>query len=122
MKLFVSIFTLKKIPTLSWSSFNTLNLKPKSITLLYLIFGLILCELGETILIAASAGVSPWTVLAQGLSVKTSHSIGLTTFIVSSKCTVFMDTFKTKARYWNNTKYYYHPRSDRCVPTLPSHA
>ena len=83
MKLFVSIFTLKKIPTLSWSSFNTLNLKPKSITLLYLIFGLILCGLGETILIAASAGVSPWTVLAQGLSVKTGYSIGLTTFIVS---------------------------------------
>ena len=83
MKLFVSIFTLKKIPTLSWSSFNTLNLKPKSITLLYLIFGLILCGLGETILIAASAGVSPWTVLAQGLSVKTGYSIGITTFIVS---------------------------------------
>ena len=83
MKFFVSIFTFKKIPTLSWSSFNTLNLKPKSITLLYLIFGLILCGLGETILIAASAGVSPWTVLAQGLSVKTGYSIGLTTFIIS---------------------------------------
>ena len=83
MKLFVSIFTLKKIPTLSWSSFNTLNLKPKNITLLHLIFGLILCGLGETILIAASAGVSPWTVLAQGLSNKTGYSIGLTTFIIS---------------------------------------
>ena len=34
-------------------------------------------------LIAANAGVSPWTVLAQGLSVKTGYSIGLTTFIVS---------------------------------------
>ena len=83
MKLFVSIFTLKKIPTLSWSSFDILNLKPKIITLLYLIFGLILCGLGETILIAASVRVSPRTVLAQGLSVKTGYSIGLTTFIVS---------------------------------------
>ena len=107
MKLFVSIFAFKKIPILSWSSVNTLNLKPKSITLLYLIFGLILCGLGETILIAASAGVSPWTVLAQGLSIKTGYSIGLTTFIISIMCIVFMDTFKTKARYWNNTKYYY---------------
>ena len=83
MKLLVLIFTLKKIPILSWSSVNTLNLKPKNITLIYLVFGLILFGLGETILIAASIGVSPWTVLAQGLSVKTSYSIGLTTFVVS---------------------------------------
>ena len=83
MKLFVSIFTLKKIPTLSWSSFDALNLKPKSITLIYLILGLILFGLGETMLIAASVGVSPWTVLAQGISIKTGYSIGLTTFIVS---------------------------------------
>ena len=34
-------------------------------------------------LIAANAGVSPWTVLAQGISVKTGYSIGITTFIVS---------------------------------------
>ena len=34
-------------------------------------------------LIAASVGVSPWTVLAQGISIKTGYSIGLTTFVVS---------------------------------------
>ena len=83
MKLFVKIFTLKKIPILSWSSFDALNLKPKSITLIYLIFGLILFGLGETMLITANLGVSPWTVLAQGLSMKTGYSIGVTTFIVS---------------------------------------
>ena len=83
MKLFVSIFTLKKVPTLSWSSFDVLNLEPKSTTLIYLIFGLILFGLGETMLIAASVGVSPWTVLAQGMSVKTGYSIGLTTFVIS---------------------------------------
>ena len=83
MKLLVLIFTLKNIPVLSWSSFNELNLKPKSITLVYLIFGLILFGLGETLLITANAGVSPWTVLAQGISVKTGYSIGITTFIVS---------------------------------------
>ena len=83
MKLLVLIFTLKNIPVLSWSSFNELNLKPKNITLVYLIFGLILFGLGETLLITANAGVSPWTVLAQGISVKTGYSIGITTFIVS---------------------------------------
>ena len=83
MKILVLIFSLKKVPTLSWSSFNELNFKPRIITLLYLIIGLILFGLGETMLIAANAGVSPWTVLAQGISIKTGYSIGITTFIVS---------------------------------------
>ena len=83
MKILVLIFSLKKIPTLSWSSFDELNFKPRIITLLYLVIGLILFGLGETMLIAANAGVSPWTVLAQGISIKTGYSIGITTFIVS---------------------------------------
>ena len=83
MKILVLIFSLKKVPTLSWSSFNELNFKPRIITLLYLFIGLILFGLGETMLIAANAGVSPWTVLAQGISIKTGYSIGIATFIVS---------------------------------------
>ena len=83
MKILVLIFSLKKVPTLSWSSFDALNLKPRIITLLYLVIGLILFGLGETMLIAANAGVSPWTVLAQGISIKTGYSIGISTFIVS---------------------------------------
>ena len=83
MKLLVLIFTLKKVPILTWSSSNALNIKPKSTTLIYLIFGLVLFGLGETLLITANAGVSPWTVLSQGIAVKTGFSIGLTTFIVS---------------------------------------
>ena len=83
MKILVLIFSLKKIPTLSWSSFDELNFKPRIITLLYLVIGLILFGLGETMLIAANVGVSPWTVLAQGISIKTGYSIGIATFIVS---------------------------------------
>ena len=83
MKFLVLIFALKKIPILSWSSFDALNLKPKIITLKYLVLGLVLFGIGETLLITANAGVSPWTVLAQGLSFKTGYSIGLTTFFVS---------------------------------------
>ena len=83
MKFLVLIFTLRKIPVLSWSSVDILNLKPKSITLIYLILGLILFGLGETLLITAGVGVSPWTVLAQGISFKTGYSIGLSTFFVS---------------------------------------
>ena len=83
MKFLILVFTLKKIPVVSWSSYDALNLKPKFITLLYLILGLILFGLGETLLITANAGVSPWTVLAQGISIRTGYSIGLTTFFVS---------------------------------------
>ena len=83
MKILVLIFSLKKVPTLSWSSFDALNLKPRIFTLLYLVIGLILFGLGETMLIAANVGVSPWTVLAQGISIKTGYSIGISTFIVS---------------------------------------
>ena len=83
MKFLIAIFTIKKIPVVSWSSYDTLNFKPNIITLLYLNLGLILFGIGETLLITANAGVSPWTVLAQGLSFKTNYSIGLTTFFVS---------------------------------------
>ena len=83
MKLLILIFTLKKIPILSWSSFDAFNLKPKIVTLLYLVFGLILFGLGETLLITSNIGVSPWNVLAQGMSFKTGYSIGITNFFVS---------------------------------------
>jgi len=83
MKKIILIFTLKKIPSLSWSSLNELSLKPKSKTLVYLIFGLILFGLGETLLVTANIGVSPWFVLHQGISSRTGYSIGVTTFIVS---------------------------------------
>ena len=83
MKFLILIFTIKKIPVVTLSSYDALNFKPKFITLLYLILGLILFGLGETLLITANAGVSPWTVLAQGISIRTGYSIGLTTFFVS---------------------------------------
>ena len=79
----IKIFTLKKIPNLSWSSKNEYNLKPKKITIFYLIFGLILFGIGEALLITANIGVSPWFVLHQGLAFKTGYTIGVTTFIVS---------------------------------------
>ena len=82
MNLF-DIIKIKKIPNLSWSSSNPLNFKPKLKTLIYLVLGLSLFAIGETLLITANQGVSPWTVLAQGISFQTNLSIGVTTFIVS---------------------------------------
>ena len=77
------VLTLKKIPVLHWSSDFEYNLRPKKLTIFYLILGLILFGVGEALLITANIGVSPWFVLHQGLSFKTGYTIGITTFIVS---------------------------------------
>ena len=83
LKNLIYVLTLKKIPVLHWTSKYEYNFKPKLITVFYLIFGLILFGIGETLLITASIGVSPWFVLHQGLSLVSGFSIGITTFIVS---------------------------------------
>jgi uncharacterized membrane protein YczE len=77
------IFTVKQVPRLEWSSATPFNLQPRLITFFYLNLGLVLFGLGESLLIASGAGVSPWTVLAQGIAGKTDWSIGFTTMIVS---------------------------------------
>ena len=87
---------IKNIPKTSWSSKKTLNIKPKIKTLLFLIFGLFLFGLGETLLLATGAGVSPWTVLAEGISVYTSYSIGICTFWTSLSVLLFWIPLKQK--------------------------
>ena len=87
---------IKNIPKTSWSSKTPLNIKPKIKTLLFLIFGLFLFGLGETLLLATGAGVSPWTVLAEGISVYTSYSIGICTFWMSLSVLLFWIPLKQK--------------------------
>jgi len=83
MKLFSLAFSIKKIPKVTWSSKDAFNLKPKPLTLIFLVFGLFLFGLGESLLITSGAGVGPYTVLAQGISNHTGWSIGLSTFVIS---------------------------------------
>ncbi|MFT5502496.1 MAG: putative membrane protein YczE [Gammaproteobacteria bacterium] len=83
------ILSVKEVPVLSWSSSHPLNIKPGTLTLFYLNLGLILFGLGEALLIASGAGVSPWTVLAQGLAGIFGWSIGFTTMIISFVILVF---------------------------------
>ena len=75
--------TIKKIPKVSWSSEKPLNLKPKITTFLFLCFGLSLFGIGEGLLLVSYAGASPWSVLAQGISLHIDYSIGLITFFIS---------------------------------------
>ena len=74
---------IKKIPKVSWSSEKPLNLKPKFSTFFFLCFGLTLFGLGEGLLIVSFAGASPWSVLAQGISLNVNFSIGIITIFVS---------------------------------------
>ena len=83
MQLLTIFRLIKNIPKTSWSSKKPLNIKPKIKTLLFLIFGLFLFGLGETLLLASGAGVSPWTVLAEGISIYSSYSVGWSTFWMS---------------------------------------
>ena len=83
MKFSKEVFTIKQIPKVVWSSEDSFNLKPKPLTFIFLVFGLFLFGLGESLLITSGAGVGPYTVLAQGISNLTDWSIGVSTFVIS---------------------------------------
>ena len=74
---------VKSVPSLFWSAPHPLTMRPSMISLIMLMFGLTLFGLGEALLIASGSGVSPWTVLAQGITNITNWSIGFSTFVVS---------------------------------------
>ena len=76
--------SIKNIPKLSWSSDRPLNFRPKILTFGLLCLGLSLFGLGEGLLIVSLTGASPWSVLAQGISLHVNFSIGVITFFVSS--------------------------------------
>ena len=75
--------TIKKIPKTNWSSPKPLNFKPKISTFLYLCLGLTFFGLGEGLLLVSTTGASPWSVLAQGISLNINFSIGTITLFVS---------------------------------------
>ena len=75
--------SIKNIPKVSWSSEEPLNFKPRISTFFFLCFGLTLFGLGEGLLIVSFTGASPWTVLAEGISLNVDFSIGTVTFFIS---------------------------------------
>ena len=74
---------IKKIPKVNWSSEKTYNFKPRFSTLFFCCFGLMLFGLGEGLLIVSFTGASPWSVLAQGISLNVNLSVGMITFLIS---------------------------------------
>ena len=74
---------IKKIPKVNWSSQKPYNFKPKVSTFFFLCFGLTLFGLGEGLLIVSFTGASPWSVLAQGISLNVNLTIGTITLLIS---------------------------------------
>ena len=74
---------IKNIPKVNWSSKKPYNIKPKFSTLFFLCFGLSLFGLGAGLLIISFTGASPWSVLAQGISLNSNLSIGSITLLIS---------------------------------------
>jgi len=74
---------IKKIPKVKWSSEKPFNFKPKFSTFFFFCFGLSLFGLGEGLLIVSFTGASPWSVLAQGISLNVNLSIGTITLLIS---------------------------------------
>ena len=84
MGLLETVRPAKKVPTVWWSSPEPMSLRPKWSTLSILVVGEFLFGLGDSLLIAAGIGNTPWTVLAEGISNEIEiWTIGEATFFVS---------------------------------------
>ena len=73
----------KSVPKTWWSSDNPMSTRPKFSTLTILIIGEVIFGLGDALLISAEIGNTPWTVLAEGISIITGITVGQATFVVS---------------------------------------
>ena len=73
----------KEVPHTWWSSDDPMETRPRLNTMLMLCAGLWIFGTGDAVLVAAGIGNSPWTVLADGISVNIDRSIGQTTLFVS---------------------------------------
>ena len=79
----LAFLKIRTVPHLFWSAPRPLTIRPPVVSVAMLALGLFIFGIGEAMLIASGVGVSPWTVLAQGLTNITGWSVGLATFVVS---------------------------------------
>lgn len=72
----------RTIPHTPWRAENTWSLSPQRFAIL--IIGLAFFGIGDGLLVVAHIGNAPWSVLAQGLSLRTNIALGWWTFIIST--------------------------------------
>ena len=103
---------IKKIPKVNWSSKKIYNFKPRFSTLFFCCFGLMLFGLGEGLLIVSFTGASPWSVLAQGISLNVNQSIGMITFLISISVLILWIPLGQKTGYGNYFKRFNYCTND----------
>ena len=72
----------KTVPITPWRAESRWQLSPTRVLILFV--GLIIFGLGDSLLIQGNLGNAPWTVFAQGLTLKTGLSIGEATLVIST--------------------------------------
>ncbi len=71
----------KTVPVTPWTAQGRWDLSLSRVLILF--FGLAIFGLGDSLLIQANIGNAPWTVLAEGVTLKSNLSIGWATFFIS---------------------------------------
>jgi len=71
----------KTVPVTPWTANGRWDLSFSRVLILF--FGLAIFGLGDSLLIQANIGNAPWTVLAEGVTLKSDLSIGWATFFIS---------------------------------------
>lgn len=72
----------RTVPQVPWTAAHRWDLSSKRVTIL--IFGLAIFGLGDGMIIQSGLGNAPWSVLAQGISLKSGLSIGTSTLIIGA--------------------------------------
>ena len=84
----------KTVPNTPWTANNRWDFAPKRISIL--VFGLFVFGIGDSMIIVSGLGNAPWSVLAQGLSLQTGLTIGVSTFLISAMVLLFWIPLKEK--------------------------
>jgi uncharacterized membrane protein YczE len=80
---FVSFFKPHRtVPAVPWTAKGRWDLSIQRVLILF--FGLAIFGLGDALIIQSGLGNAPWSVLAQGFSLKTGLTIGTTTLIIGA--------------------------------------
>ncbi len=69
----------KTVPVTPWRANSRWDLSPSRVLILF--FGLAIFGLGDALVVQSDLGNAPWTVFAQGLSLRTGLSLGWATFV-----------------------------------------
>jgi len=72
----------RTVPIVPWTAKSRWDLSFKRVSILF--FGLAIFGLGDGLIIQSGLGNAPWSVLAQGISLKSGLSIGTSTLIIGS--------------------------------------